>query len=148
MFERYSERALRSIFFAHREASVRGTPEITAEELLLAILREDKTVAMRLTAGAVEWIQQELDQRAPPKGEPPSKSVDLPISQEMKQTLEFAPKEADALQNQQIDTPHLVLSLLRVEESLSSDVVAQVRIGVRAVPPLAGCVVDNSQLIH
>ncbi len=98
MVERYSGRALRSIFFAG----------------------EDKTVAMRLTTGAVELIQQELDQQAAPKGEPPSKSVDLPISQEMKQTLEFATEEADALQNQQIDTPHLVLGLLRVEESLAA----------------------------
>ena len=41
MFERYSERARRVIFFARYEASQYGSPYIETEHLLLGLLRED-----------------------------------------------------------------------------------------------------------
>jgi len=116
MFQRYTERARRSIFLARYEASVFGSLEITAEELLLGILREDKTVASRLSAGTVDPIRKELEQLAPPKGEPVPTSVDLPLSHETRRALECATEEADALGQTMIDTPHLVLGLLRVED--------------------------------
>ena len=44
MFEQYTERARRVIFFARYEASQFGSPYIEAEHILLGILREDKTL--------------------------------------------------------------------------------------------------------
>ena len=44
MFERYTERARRVIFFARYEASLAGTEAIEPEHLLLGIAREDKSV--------------------------------------------------------------------------------------------------------
>jgi hypothetical protein len=120
LFERYTERARRSIFFARYEASVLGTMEITGEELLLGILREDKTVVMRLEAGALEAIRKELEQLAPPKGERVPTSVDLPISHEVRRALAFAAKEADAMHHKHIEAAHLVLGLFRVEDSLAA----------------------------
>jgi hypothetical protein len=120
LFERYNERARRSIFFARYEASVLGTMEITGEELLLGILREDKTVAMRLGAGAAESIRKELERFAPPKEKRVPTSVELLLGEEVRRALEFAAEEADAMHHKQIETPHLVLGLLRVEDSLAS----------------------------
>jgi hypothetical protein len=117
MFERFTEHARRSIFFARYEASALGTLQITTEELLLGILREDKTVAMRLHAGAAEAIRKELEQLAPPKGERVPTSVDMPLSHETKRVMAYAAEEADALHHKSIDTPHLVLGLLREETS-------------------------------
>jgi ATP-dependent Clp protease ATP-binding subunit ClpC len=45
MFERYTEKARRTIFFARYEASQFGSPYIEAEHLLLGLLREDKALA-------------------------------------------------------------------------------------------------------
>jgi ATP-dependent Clp protease ATP-binding subunit ClpC len=42
MFERYTEKARRVVFFARYEASKHGTREIGTPSLLLGILREDK----------------------------------------------------------------------------------------------------------
>jgi hypothetical protein len=117
MFERFTEHARRSIFFARYEASTLGTLQITTEELLLGILREDKTVAMRLHAGAAEAIRKEVEQLAPPKGERVPTSVDMPLSHETKRSIAYAAEEADALHHKFIDTPHLVLGLLREETS-------------------------------
>ncbi len=121
MFERYTERARRAIFFARYEASALGTHEITAEELLLGILREDKAIAMRLTAGAVESIRKELEQLAGPKRERVSTSVDMPVGDETKRALEFAAEEAENLQHKHIHTTHLMLGLLRVENSQAAE---------------------------
>ena len=45
MFERYTERARRVLFFARYEASQLGSISIETEHLLLGILREERSVA-------------------------------------------------------------------------------------------------------
>ncbi|MBA2646884.1 MAG: Clp protease N-terminal domain-containing protein, partial [Pyrinomonadaceae bacterium] len=47
MFERYTEKARRVIFFARYEASQFGAPAIEPEHLLLGLMREDKTLTAR-----------------------------------------------------------------------------------------------------
>ena len=47
MFERYTEKARRIIFFGRYEASQFGSPYIETEHLLLGLLREDKALANR-----------------------------------------------------------------------------------------------------
>ena len=48
MFERYTEKARRIIFFARYEASQFGSPYIESEHLLLGILRENKATTTTL----------------------------------------------------------------------------------------------------
>ena len=50
MFERYTEKARRVIFFARYEASQFGSPYIETEHLLLGLLREDKALTNRFCA--------------------------------------------------------------------------------------------------
>ena len=47
MFERYTEKARRVIFFARYEASQFGSPYIESEHLLLGLLREQEGLAAR-----------------------------------------------------------------------------------------------------
>ena len=47
MFERYTEKARRVIFFARYEASQFGSPYIETEHLLLGLLREYKALTNR-----------------------------------------------------------------------------------------------------
>ena len=44
MYERYTEKARRVLFFARYEASVSGTPSIDGRHLLLGLMREDPKV--------------------------------------------------------------------------------------------------------
>ena len=48
MFERYTERARRVLFFARYEASQLGSLSIETEHLLLGLLRESEGLANRL----------------------------------------------------------------------------------------------------
>ena len=47
MFEKYTEKARRVIFFARYEASQFGSPSIETEHLLLGLIREDKNLTTR-----------------------------------------------------------------------------------------------------
>jgi ATP-dependent Clp protease ATP-binding subunit ClpC len=121
LFQRFTERARRSIFFARYEASRFGTPEITSEQLLLGMLHEDKVVALLLGIDRVEAMRKEIESRTP-RREAISTSVDLPVGEECQRALKFAVEEADALYHKSVGAPHLALGLLRVEESLGAKV--------------------------
>ena len=75
MFERYTEKARRAIFFARYEASQYGSPCIESEHLLLGLLREDKT----LTRTHIESIRKEIQSQIRIR-ERISTSVEVPLS--------------------------------------------------------------------
>jgi ATP-dependent Clp protease ATP-binding subunit ClpC len=81
MFERYTEKARRTIFFGRCEASQFGSPYIESEHLLLGLLREDKGLADTFLSshGAVESVRKQVEERTVIR-EKVSTSVDLPLS--------------------------------------------------------------------
>jgi ATP-dependent Clp protease ATP-binding subunit ClpC len=61
MFERYTERARRVIFFARYEASNVGSMTIETEHLLLGLLREDQNLTIFLrNHSSIESIRKEV----------------------------------------------------------------------------------------
>jgi ATP-dependent Clp protease ATP-binding subunit ClpC len=114
MFERYTEKARRVIFFARYEASQFGSPYIETEHLLLGILREDKALIRRFLRLAVESIRTEIENHTIIR-EKVSTSVDLPLSNESKRVLAYSAEEAEGLGHSHIGTEHLLLGLLREE---------------------------------
>ncbi|MFL6211996.1 MAG: ATP-dependent Clp protease ATP-binding subunit [Pyrinomonadaceae bacterium] len=124
MFERYTEKARRVIFFARYEASQFGAPAIEPEHLLLGLMREDKTLTARFLARAqasLESIRKEIEGRAPLR-EKISTSVELPLAPETKRVLAYAHEESDRLQHRHIGTEHLLLGLLREERSMAAEI--------------------------
>lgn len=117
MFERYTEKARRVIFFGRYEASQFGSPLIETEYLLLGLLREDKDLADRLLhfPQAIEDIRKEIERNNQGR-EKIHTSVDLPLSNESKRVLVYAADEADRLGDKHIGTEHLLLGLLREEK--------------------------------
>src|SRR5882724_6299290 len=97
MFEKYTEKARRVIFFGRYEASQFGSPYIETEHLLLGILREDHRLVYRcLPARATEAIRRRVDELAVKRPQILT-SVDLPLSESAKQVLKKAAVEADEL---------------------------------------------------
>ena len=91
MFERYTEKARRVIFFARYEASQFGSPYIETEHLLLGLLREDKALTNRFlrSHASVESIRKQIEAHTTIR-EKVSTSVDLPLSNECKRVLAYA----------------------------------------------------------
>jgi hypothetical protein len=205
MFERYTEKARRVIFFARYEASQFGSPFIETEHILLGVLWEDKALAARLfgsdlqeqrsssplelppeVADARERIQSivsgmeaaisahdfrkardyadqerreretlgqlcqkynltdhgatdvaedpiaaEIRRRVTSRPHPQEK-VDLPLSHPSKRVL-FGAEEAQRLNQTVIGPEHLVLGLLREEESMAAQVLRERGVSAAAV---------------
>src|ERR1035438_1086649 len=109
MFERYTEKARRVIFFARYEASQFGSPYIETEHLLLGLLREDKALTNRFlrSHASVESIRKQIEGHTTIR-EKVSTSVDLPLSNECKRVLAYAAEEAERLSHKHIGTEHLL----------------------------------------
>ena len=103
MFERYTEKARRVIFFARYEASQFGSPYIETEHLLLGLLREDKALTNRFlrSHASVESIRKQIEGHTTIR-EKVSTSVDLPLSNECKRVLAYAAEEAERLSHKHI----------------------------------------------
>ena len=132
MFERYTENARRVIFFARYEASQFGSPYIEAEHLLLGLMREAKALAMRFFHGiSAEGIYKQVELHTIVR-EKIATSVDLPLTSECKRILAHAADEAEKLGQKHIGTEHLLLGILREEESFAAQLVRQ-----------SGCTLDE-----
>src|SRR6516162_4243279 len=116
VFERYTEKARRVIFFARYEASQYGSPYIETEHLLLGLMREDKALANRFLRqqGSIESIRKEIEARITIR-ERISTSVEVPLSAECKRILNSAAEEAERLGHKHVGTEHLLLGILRRE---------------------------------
>ena len=123
MFERYTEKARRVIFFARYEASQFGSPYIETEHLLLGLLREDKQLANRFlrSHAAVDSIRKQIEGHTTAR-EKVSTSVDLPLSHECKRVLAYGAEEAERLNHKHIGTEHLLLGLLREEKCFAAEI--------------------------
>lgn len=125
MFERFTEKARRTIFFARYEASQYGSPTIETEHLLLGLLREDRrlgNLVLRSPQNVVS-IRQEIEAQIT-VGKPISTSMEVPLSTECKRALHQAAEEADRLASKHIGTEHLLLGLLREEDGLAAKILA------------------------
>jgi quinol monooxygenase YgiN len=127
MFERYTERARRVLFFGRYEAVQRGDASIETEDLLLGLIREGKGLTSRLFAKAgltYDGARQQLEVRSNVDAKTPA-SVEIPFSAATKRVLQFAADEADRLLHNYIGTEHLLLGLLREESSVAASILGE-----------------------
>src|SRR5436853_994782 len=126
MFERYTEKARRVIFFGRYEASHFGSPHIETEHLLLGLVREDKALTNRFlrSHASIESIRKQIEGRTQVRKKA-STSVDLPLSNESKRVLAYAAEEAERLAHKHIGPEHLLLGLLREEKCFAAQILME-----------------------
>ena len=133
MFERYTERARRVIFFARYEASNLGRMTIETEHLLLGLLREDQNLTIFLrNHSSIESIRKEIEGRTTIR-EKVSTSFDLPLSNECKRILAYAAEEAERLNHRRIGTEHLLLGILREEKCVAAEILHERGLRLNAI---------------
>jgi ATP-dependent Clp protease ATP-binding subunit ClpC len=127
MFEKFTEKAKRILFLARYEASQQGSKVIGTEHILLGLLKEGEETTRELFTRAnvsMDLLQAELERRNPPR-EKLSTSVEIPFSEETKKALQFAEEEAERLMHPHIGTEHLLLGVLRLEDSVAGRMLAE-----------------------
>jgi ATP-dependent Clp protease ATP-binding subunit ClpA len=121
MFELFTERARRVIFFGRYEASQTGSTTIETEHLLLGLIRENVNLFDKVPS--VKTFRDEVFPT--PYGPPVSTSIDLPLSLSARRVLQSADKEHQALGDPSIATGHLLLGILSEVDSPSAKILAK-----------------------
>lgn len=121
MFERYSERARRTIFVARYEAAELGAKEIDNEHLLLGLIRESHHL-LRYLPGLDSLDSLRNDVLAASAPREINASADIPFTPCAKRTLTYAAEEAESLGHQHVGTEHLFLGLLREPDTLAAKI--------------------------
>src|SRR5829696_1190651 len=128
MFERYTERSRRVIFFARYEALQYGSPLIAPEHILLGLMREDKTISARFFPFrhtlTVDAVRREVEERIVLRDRIPQ-SAELHLAPETKKILFYANEESRHLKNRHIGPEHLLLGIVREERSIAAEIMLQ-----------------------
>ncbi len=125
MFERYTERSRRVIFFARYEALQYGSQVIAPEHILLGLMREDKTISARYFPFrhvlTVDTIRRDIEERIVVRDRIPQSS-ELHLSASTKRILFYANEESRQLKNRHIGPEHLLLGIVREEKSIAAEI--------------------------
>ena len=129
MWQRFTERARKVVFYAQEEAQKFGEGYVSTEHLLLGLVRETDSVAARvlerLGVGLMR-IRGEVEKQLP-RGEV-RPSQDMTLTPRAKRVIDLAYDEARNLNNNYIGTEHLLLGLIREGDGLAGRVLAKLGI--------------------
>src|SRR3954469_11864129 len=136
MFERFTESARHVVSHAQEEARRGGGRQVGSEHLLLGLLsEEDGLAAQALTASGV-WRDPARAAVARER-RPDGAAVDqIPFTGDAKRVLERSLREAVRLGHNYIGTEHLLLGLLRDEESTGYRVLQELDVDVEELREL------------
>ncbi|MGO8673415.1 MAG: Clp protease N-terminal domain-containing protein [Capsulimonadaceae bacterium] len=126
LWHRYTERARRVVFYSQEEAGRFGVNYVSTEHLLLGLVRDDDSVAARVLDGigaSREAIRAEIELQVT-RGDG-RLGPDVQLSSQAKRALDLAYDEARRLKNNYIGTEHLLLGLIREEQSMAAQVLAK-----------------------
>jgi ATP-dependent Clp protease ATP-binding subunit ClpC len=129
MWQRFTERARKVIFYAQEEAQNFGETQVGPEHLLLALIRETDSVAVRILdrlGVSLQRVRAEIERYAPRGEARPGQEMQL--TARAKRVIDLAYDEARQLNHNYIGTEHLLLGLIREREGLAARILG--RLGV------------------
>ena len=123
MWQRFTERARRVVFFAQEETGRLGENFVSTEHLLLGLVRENDCVAARiLDRLGIELgrVRSEIERQVV-RGDG-RLAQDMQLSPRAKRVIDLSYDEARQLDNNYIGTEHILLGLIREEEGIAGKV--------------------------
>jgi ATP-dependent Clp protease ATP-binding subunit ClpA len=126
MFERFTDRARRSLFLSQEEARLLNHNYVGTEHLLLGLVSEGQGVAAKALQSlgiSLEAVRAQVEEiigqgQTAPRGH-------IPFTPRAKKVLELSLREATQLGHNYIGTEHLLLGLLREGEGVAAQVLVK-----------------------
>jgi ATP-dependent Clp protease ATP-binding subunit ClpC len=121
MWQRFTERARKVVFYSQEQAQKFGDNYVSPEHLLLGLLREDDSVAARvlqMLGVHPDLIRQEIERHVPRGNRRPTQ--DMTLTPPAKEVIDLAYDEARNLNNNYIGSEHLLLGLIRRDVGLAA----------------------------
>ena len=126
MWQRFTERARKVVFYAQEEAQKFGEGYVSTEHLLLGLVREADSVAARVLdklGVSLNRVRAEVEKQLPRGDARPNQ--DMTLTPRAKRVIDLAYDEARNLNNNYIGTEHLLLGLIREGDGLAGRVLAK-----------------------
>ncbi|MBS1709448.1 MAG: hypothetical protein JSS65_12105 [Armatimonadetes bacterium] len=126
MWQRFTERARKVVFYAQEEAQKFGEGYVSTEHLLLGLVREADSAggqALDKLGVAHARVKAEVEKQLP-RGEA-RVSQDMTLTPRAKRVIDLAYDEARLIGNNYIGTEHLLLGLVREGDGLAGRVLAK-----------------------
>src|SRR5512132_890647 len=126
MWQRFTERGRKVVFYAQEEAQKFGDAYVSTEHLLLGLVREGDSVACRVLEKlgvSLNRSRAEVEKQLPRGDARPSQ--DMTLTPRAKRVIDLAYDEARNLNNNYIGTEHLLLGLIREGDGLAGRVLAK-----------------------
>jgi ATP-dependent Clp protease ATP-binding subunit ClpC len=126
MWQRFTERARKVVFYAQEEAQKFGEGYVSTEHLLLGLVRESDSVAARVLEKlgvSLNRIRSEVEKQLPRGDARPNQ--DMTLTPRAKRVIDLAYDEARNLNNNYIGTEHLLLGLIREGDGLAGRVLSK-----------------------
>ena len=120
MWQRFTERARKVVFYAQEEAGKLGENYVSTEHLLLGLVRENDSVAARILDRldvAPARIRSDIERQVS-RGDG-RLGQDMQLTPRAKRVIDLAYDEARLLNNNYIGTEHLLLGMIREGEGLA-----------------------------
>jgi len=123
-FDRFNDRAKRTLALAQDEAIRFNHNYIGPEHLLLALIREGEGVAARVLSGLgipLSKVRGEVE-RIIGRGESTTSPSEITLTPRTKKVIELAIDESQKLGHHDVRTEHLLLGLIRDETSMACEI--------------------------
>jgi len=123
MPERYTETVRRAMLSAQHEAREFGWDSIAPEHMLLGLVAADRALTHRFLreVDSVDWYRAQVEDRTR-RREPTQTAEELPFSSASQRVLEYAAEESARMGHDHIHTEHLLLGLLRENDSVAAEI--------------------------
>jgi len=129
MWQRFTERARKVVFFAQDEAQKFGEGYVSTEHLLLGLVREPDSAAAKVLnqlGVSLARVRSEVEKQLP-RGDV-RHNPDMTLTPRAKRVIDLAYDEARNLNNDYIGTEHLLLGLVREGDGLAGRVLAKLAV--------------------
>ncbi len=147
MWQRFTERARRLVFFAQEEARRLGENYVSTEHLLLGLTRENGSVAARILdrmGVSLERVRSEVERQVA-RGDG-RLGQDMQLTPRAKRVIDLAYDEARQLSNKYIGTEHLLLGMIREGEGLAGRVLAKLGVELERTRAEVRTLQDNDSV--
>lgn len=146
MWQRFTERARKVVFYAQEEAQKFGEGYVSTEHLLLGLVRETDSLASRIfekMGASPNQVRHELEKLLPKGDKKPG--FDMTLTPRAKRVIDLAYEEARLLNNNYIGTEHLLLGLIREGEGLAGQVLIKLGIELATARQIVLELQDNDR---
>jgi ATP-dependent Clp protease ATP-binding subunit ClpA len=128
MDERFTERMRKLLYIARQEAASHGNDSVTAEHILLALIKEGSGVAVMVLTNLgvnLEKISRSLNKLISEGEVGGLASGEIPLGQDARHIISLAIDEAKKLDHKHVGTEHLLLGLLRKRDGAPARILSE-----------------------